>query len=83
MDTYANGEKMLPFPKGTPLAIECERIYCFGPNLILAATADSICHELAEMTEIKTIRQLTKEKPEIASLLRAISLIQEEKKISC
>jgi hypothetical protein len=74
---------MLPFPKGTPLSLECERIQKFSQNLTLAATSDELSQELAELTDITTLKQLVKEKPDLATILRAIMLIREERGISC
>jgi len=74
---------MLPYPKGTPLALECERISKFSQNLVLASTSDSLAQELAELTDITTLKQLVKEHPEVASILRAVTLIRDEKGISC
>jgi hypothetical protein len=74
---------MLPFPKGTPLALECERIHKFSQNMVIAATSDELSQELAELTDVTTLRQLVKDHPEVASLLRAVMLIHEERGVSC
>lgn len=74
---------MLPYPKGTPLALECERIAKFSQNLILASTSDSLAQELAELADVTTLRQLVKDHPDLATLLRAVTLIRDEKGISC
>lgn len=74
---------MLPFPKGTPLFLECERIHKFSQNLLLSATSDDLAQELAELTDVTTLKQLVKENPDLASILRAVMLIREERGISC
>jgi hypothetical protein len=69
--------------KEMPLSAECNKIQEFALNLAVSLSCYSLSLELSELDDIKTLRDLVKKRPDLASLLKAISIIQDERGISC
>lgn len=69
--------------KETPLTLKCDKIQEFALNLTLSLSCYSLSIELSEISDVETLRDLIKKRPDLASLLKAISIIQDERGISC
>jgi|LakMenEpi03Aug12_release.lakeMendotaPanAssembly.Ray.scaffolds.fasta_scaffold6574138_1 hypothetical protein len=69
--------------KESHLALETSRIQEFAFNLLLSETSNSISLEIAKLENVKTLRQLVKERPDLAALLKSVVTVYDDREISC
>jgi hypothetical protein len=68
----------------TPMGKACERAQTFAPNMMLSIASNTMASEISQMEgDVTTMRQLVKERPDIAATLKAIIIIMEDREVSC